>query len=305
MCVLLLDIEHITTTFYRKEVKILVKSRVTEVQASEFYSSKIKLYSNGNYEEIRYLKDVRRIKKGYEPDAAKSCGRKSSNSSLLKEIRKDSLSRTRNLLIEYACENEFKWLSFITLTFKKNEKDISKANYIFNSWVTRVKRVFPDFVYLGVPEFQKRGAVHYHLLTNLSLDSDLIIKQENTDNMYDVKFWSYGFSSVFDLSLADEKFNIALYICKYLYKDVDNRLFGRNKILKSNNLLRPDIFYLSKYSDCYNFALSYIKEKEYSYTDKLVISQEKYSIPFIIYKSKIDYEDTSILKSYLHEYDSK
>lgn len=280
--------------------------KYTEIEASLFYDNKIILYSNGDYKEIRYTKKLHRLKDNFESNEMEDkllFGRISSNTSNdnnIKEIRSDSLTRTRNLLIDYACENEKQFYTFVTLTFKENITDISFANKCFSNFIRSIKRVYPGFKYLGVPEFQKRGAVHYHLLTNLSLDSHLIIKQKDKENMYDVKYWRYGFSSVFDLiNKTDEKFNIALYICKYLYKDIDNRLFGHNKILKSNNLKKPDIFLLEKQNKAYSYAYDYIKEKEYHISNKFIISNSEYSIPASIYSSKLNDEDINHLKDYL------
>lgn len=161
-----------------------------------------------------------------------------------KEISKKDLLKSSRTLYQYAYTNASEFKSFITLTFKENITDIEQANKKFNIWVTKVRKVCNDnnkqFMYLGVPEFQKRGAVHYHLLTNLSVEDDFIIKQqEKKENMYDVKYWSYGFTSVFDLQQMDDKFNCAKYIAKYFFKYVENRMFGHKKILKSNNLKKP------------------------------------------------------------------
>lgn len=58
-------------------------------------------------------------------------GRVSSSNSDLKEIRVDSISRTRNALIDYAIENESYWKSFITLTFAENITDIDLQINVF------------------------------------------------------------------------------------------------------------------------------------------------------------------------------
>ena len=138
-----------------------------------------------------------------------------------------------------AHQNYRVWKSFITLTFAENVKDIDVANKYFNSWLTRIRRVFSDFAYLAVPEFQKRGSVHYHLLSNLEVGGELLPLQNAKKHMYDVKYWGRGFTSAFDLRLTDDKFNVSLYVCKYLYKDIDNRLFGRKKVMHSQNLDFP------------------------------------------------------------------
>ena len=63
---------------------------------------------------------------------------------------------------------------FLTLTFAENVTDIDYANKKFSYYVDQVRRVYKDFRYLCIPEFQKRGAVHYHLLTNIDVDSELV-----------------------------------------------------------------------------------------------------------------------------------
>lgn len=192
----------------------------------------------------------------------------------LKEIRKDSLSRTRNAIYDYAYNQYSEWCSFITLTFKNNVTDIESANKIFNKWCVKYRRHLKDyqnidFKYLGVPEFQKNGRVHYHLLTNVPCGTSALGHQyNNCDNLpvmyhglkgksvksvrydkrfkryyhnYNVKFWEgdIGYSSALNFAECDERFDPVKYMLKYLYKDLDNRLFGKKKILKSNNLELP------------------------------------------------------------------
>ena len=52
----------------------------------------------------------------------------------------------------------------LTLTFRKNETDIDLAWKKFKYFCTLMRwRYGEDFKYVAVPEYQKRGAVHYHL----------------------------------------------------------------------------------------------------------------------------------------------
>jgi len=87
-----------------------------------------------------------------------------------------------------ANESEFK--TFITLTFVENITCVEQANIMFDNWRRSIKRVKSDFKYVCVPEFQKRGAVHYHLLTNLDIKNDynIITLQKGKLKMYDVKY---------------------------------------------------------------------------------------------------------------------
>ena len=52
----------------------------------------------------------------------------------------------------------------LTLTFRENLTDLKHAWTIFKSFNSRMKRRYGDrWRYVVVPEFQKRGAVHFHL----------------------------------------------------------------------------------------------------------------------------------------------
>ena len=141
--------------------------------------------------------------------------------------------------------NRDNWESFITLTFKENITNIVYANKIFNAWVSNVRKLKKDFKYIAVPEFQKRGAVHYHILSNLGKeDTNIIIPQkERTEKtkdlttLFDVKYWSRGFARV-DFIKGDYK-KIYSYICKYMTKDIDDKLFGKHRYFNSQNLNKP------------------------------------------------------------------
>lgn len=239
------------------------------------YRYKITYTESGFIKAREYKKTQQKVKEGYEPTEKSSAalGRISHENSKVKEITKRSLTRSRDLLFGYVAQNYKDWHSFITLTFAENVTDITEANKKFKYWVSQMKRRYPYFKYIGVPEYQKRGAVHYHILTNLTcgieLEAKEVIKTYNSEKnryfsiqYYDIQYWIYGFSTAFDLNMTDDNFNACKYMAKYMYKDIDNRLFGRNKILKSNNLEKPVEIYL-KDNQKYNDALNYVKEKGY------------------------------------------
>ena len=230
-----------------------------------YYDSRLTLYSDGKLVIRDYDSAIQKFPVGIEeyvsddiytvsalPIVSTHCSKKEYDK--YGSCRVDNLSRSRKLVIDLAYENQKIWKSFLTLTFSENIKDIDYANKCFNCWLTSIRQSFVDFAYLCVPEFQKRGAVHYHLLTNLDVGSDLLPVQNAKKNMYDVKFWSYGFTSAFDLKLADDRFNVSLYVCKYLYKDIDDRLFGRKKVMHSRNLQLPKVAITSR-SNVYVLSL--------------------------------------------------
>lgn len=187
------------------------------------------------------------------------------NTSELKEISIENISRTKNNFQRLIQCNINKFKTFITLTFKDNVTDVSYANKKFNTWRTKVKSIYPDFAYICVPEFQKRGAVHYHLLTNLDIkeNSNIITLQANAINKYDVKYWSYGFTSAFTV----DNINVVGYMSKYMTKDIDNRLFSKRRYLYSSNLEKPVEYNLdlSNLEDFNTFCLLFKDEYNLTY----------------------------------------
>lgn len=140
-----------------------------------------------------------------------------------KAKRKFSLNRTRTEIRRLVNSNP-QLNKFLTLTFAENITDLKIANYAFNQFIKRISYHYPAFEYLAVPEFQKRGAVHYHLLCNLPF-IQLSELQE---------IWSNGFIKI---NKIDNVNNVGAYICKYLGKDMfDERAFGRKKFFRSQSL---------------------------------------------------------------------
>lgn len=205
----------------------------------------------------------------------------------LKIIEYKNILRSKFQLQRIVKSNENEFKTFITLTFSDNIKDVEFANKQFDIWRTKIKSIKKDFKYVCVPEFQKRGAVHYHLLTNLEIDKEyqytrrnkdikvkLIIPQKDKTSQYDVKYWSYGFTSVYPL----KNINVVGYITKYMTKDIDNRLWGKRKYLCSHNLIMPKVVYLDSR-----------KTNEYS---KLFLIENLYTIKYK--NSYLDYDGNDI-----------
>lgn len=219
----------------------------------------IKLVKVGEYYQLYYYNRVK-IKKDNNLEEIK---KKIDNDFLIKKdnyidkpdkkiIEEKNINRSKFQFQRLVRANEDKFKTFITLTFKENITDVKEANFQFHKWVTIIRRYKKDFLYIGVPEFQKRGAVHYHLLTNLDIkeNHNIIIPQKDNKNCYDVKFWSYGFSSVFDV----KNINVVGYMSKYMTKSCDNRLFGHRRFFHSRNLEKPEVFYLDTRKD-FDFTL--------------------------------------------------
>ncbi len=170
-------------------------------------------------------------------------------------ILQKNIDRSKFQLQRLIKANEKKFKTFITLTFAENVKSIRESNKVFNSFRTYIKKLKSDFKYVCVPEFQKRGAVHYHLLTNINYTDFSLLSQKEV-KLWDpkskkwqigrnIKGWNKGYSLVKNM----ENINVVGYLSKYMNKDIDNRLFGFRRYLNSSNLIKPNEYYINLYDD--------------------------------------------------------
>lgn len=175
--------------------------------------------------------------KGFESHNKKGKNKNGLNTS---ENRAISLNRARKIVIRTINSNPC-LTKFLTLTFEENITDLDYANNEFKKWVKRVNyNVFKTkksmMKYVAVIEFQKRGAVHYHILCNLPyIDSNEL-----------AKVWGHGFIRINKIKGDIKRFgssecdNVGAYVCKYMTKDNDDpRLENRNCYLMSRNLDKP------------------------------------------------------------------
>ena len=118
---------------------------------------------------------------------------------------------------------------FVTLTFEENITEIKEANKRFVSFRKRLARYLEvPLEYIAVPEFQKRGAVHYHMLMNCPYIPHEVL----------ARLWGHGFVKINCIDSVD---NLGAYVTKYMTKDNDEeRLAGRKSYFASYNLKKPD-----------------------------------------------------------------
>lgn len=138
--------------------------------------------------------------------------------------------RRRDMVRRLACCNfNAQYDKFFTLTFADNLTDVKQANYLFKKFKQKLQYKFgKDIKYLGVVEFQERGAVHYHVLSNIPY-----IPQRDLQDL-----WGHGFVFINAINHVD---NIGAYIVKYMTKvTTDTRLQGLKAYLCSRNLIRPE-----------------------------------------------------------------
>lgn len=119
---------------------------------------------------------------------------------------------------------------FITLTYSDNKTDLKAANRDFTLSIKRFNRFLGHPVkYVAVPEFQKRGAVHYHVI----MDCPYIPQKKIAE------LWGHGFVKINRIDNID---NVGAYLTKYMTKDLDDeRLAGVKCYFRSYNLKKPEV----------------------------------------------------------------
>lgn len=155
------------------------------------------------------------------------------------ENRKKVMQRARSLLRRLINSNVAQYMDsegnpytskFLTMTYKENIQDIKYSNREFRKFVKRLNRyVGFNVKYVSVLEFQKRGAVHYHVVFfNLPY-----IKKARL-----AEIWGHGHVKINKIETVD---NVGAYVSKYMGKDLeDKRLLGKKCYFSSRGLKKPE-----------------------------------------------------------------
>jgi len=106
-------------------------------------------------------------------------------------------------------------------------------SYLKPFW-SYVKKVYPQVAYIVVPEWQERGAIHFHALVWGIPSKDL--RRERSTRILQ-RYYGRGF---LDIRLAyDKSLKMASYMSKYMVKALSNpRLRGKRAYNSSRNALR-------------------------------------------------------------------
>lgn len=135
---------------------------------------------------------------------------------------------------------------FVTFTFEENITDIKEANNCFTKFIRKFNSFLGSVLdcktyrlkYGKTIEFQKRGAVHYHVL---------FFNLPYFKNMYDKmnELWGHGW--VISKKIDHIK-SLSSYVCKYMTKSInDNRLYSEKCYTTSKNLEKPRTIHDDKY----------------------------------------------------------
>lgn len=159
-------------------------------------------------------------------------------------IREMALRRARSTLRRTILSNVWRWYDkegevirpkFVTFTFKENMTDLDEANHEYMKFIKRLNRHYggrkgkAELKYMVVPEFQKRGAVHYHtIFFNLPYIPAKKLKE----------IWVHGNIKI---NAIDEVDNVGAYVTKYMSKDNnDDRLLRKKCFWGSRGLIKPN-----------------------------------------------------------------
>ncbi len=159
-----------------------------------------------------------------------------------------SAHRSRQALYDICRCNEFKF--FVTFTNDPEKIDRNNDKLVkrkFTQWANDIRKKFPNMYYVAVPEYHKKGALHFHLLIGGVTFEELgcvpaltkrgRLKFKNGKQIFNVTAWKWGFST---LSIIENVEASKHYICKYISKQhFDGRFFNKRRYYASHNIKRP------------------------------------------------------------------
>lgn len=100
----------------------------------------------------------------------KKAGKGQSAQSQANQIRAARRARTRLRQLILGANLDH----LLTLTYRENQTDFTQSSADLAKFVRKVRKALPDWLYVAVPEKQKRGAWHWHLAVKGRQDVDLL-----------------------------------------------------------------------------------------------------------------------------------
>lgn len=206
--------------------------------------------------------------------------------------RRQVLNAARNNIIRLVNSNK-DLLSFITLTYAENMKDLSQSKADLHKCINKIQRNIPDFKYLYVLEYQERGAIHYHMLCNYPIDFECAKSdrrkpqcQKEAENRFMMDYWPYGFVDIRDLH-REGNTNVGLYVSTYIVKSLQDvnmngyRVYGYsrnlNKPVEETMLIQTDIIdVLKEMNKHYKVSYGNSYDQVIDYGDEIKIGTVNY-----------------------------
>jgi hypothetical protein len=167
----------------------------------------------------------------------------------------------------------------LTVTYKENCTDLKQAYYDHKLFVQTLRYTYAkttkNFKYICVPEFQERGAVHFHILF-WGLPAEILLPERLRGYYENVsptlsKIWNNGF--VF-LKPTDGDDKLSSYLAKYMAKAfVDPRLKHQKAYASSRNVKRPYVVS--------NISSLWVLLDDYVGTDAVPVKENKYHTTYL------------------------
>lgn len=155
----------------------------------------------------------------------------------------ESQRRAKNMIYDLARANDWEW--FFTFTFnpeKVDSYDYFAVSALMSKWLENVRhRYAPDMKYIVVPEYHKSGRFHFHgMFSNIGTLKLVDSGHKTKDGMtiYNVGSFRSGFTTATKIKSST---STALYIGKYITKDLSAEVKGRKRYWRSKNLNEPII----------------------------------------------------------------
>ena len=207
------------------------------------------------------------------------------------ERRSQTIRDARNRCRRIALMNFSEKDTFMTLTFAENISDIQYADNEFKKFIKRFNYKYNrKSKFLAVREFQKRGAIHYHILIDWSLPSTLEKESlRELERYFGVSVWKHGFVKLLSLKKRETDNspvdNVGAYIIKYMTKDLYEKKMTHNNIyLCSRKLKRPTILIQEEAAELLNRV---------NITNYKEVFSNDYSSEFL---GKITYKEYNLLR---------
>lgn len=155
-----------------------------------------------------------------------------------------SCARSKQAIFEIARANNWEW--FVTLTFDRKKIDSSDYDLLVKKvgkWLNNLKyRKSPEMLYFLVPELHKDG-IHFHFHGFFADCEGVEMKEsgivQDGKPVYNIPDFPFGFSTA---TKIEDSTKAVSYICKYITKDLQNKIKGKHRYLASKNCKRAEIF---------------------------------------------------------------
>lgn len=134
--------------------------------------------------------------------------------------------------------SKFKSCAFITLTYPKDWPDDKLSKKQLDHFLKRLRRLFPEILYVWVAERQTRGALHFHILTPQFVPKEFLNKAWSQIVQKWYKTINKEFTGVYPNVI--KVLNAGAYLAKYMTKEgakITGNLYGIS--MSARKLLIP------------------------------------------------------------------